>query len=331
MGAAGLGFGFAFLISVAAGGPIIRALTRVGARQSVSEHAPSGHQEKQGTPTMGGIIILLGLAVPVALALSIHPTIWMGWGLLGLTIAYGMIGLLDDYLIAKRGKNLGLRAREKMALQVLVAGGFLLLMWYSAISGRTTVFRLWSDFDLGAWYYPLGLLLIVGFSNALNFTDGLDGLASGISALIALALCASVYAGPGGHWLLLFGGGMAGACCGFLWFNAHPAQIFMGDTGSLALGAGLAGMAMVGKAEGPMQFFAIVPWVALFSVMIQVGVFKYRARKYGFEYARANRVFRRTPIHHHFEELGWKETKIVQRFWLITALSVAITLAVFAR
>jgi phospho-N-acetylmuramoyl-pentapeptide-transferase len=275
---------------------------------------------------MGGFIILLGLMLPMALALTVHPTAATGWSLVGLTLSYGLIGFLDDYLIATRGRNLGLRAREKMALQVLFAGGFLLILWYSAVSGRTTVLRLWTDVDLGIWYYPLGLLLIVGFANALNFTDGLDGLASGVSALIALALCASVYAGHGAHWLLLFGGAIAGACAGFLWFNAHPAQVFMGDTGSLAVGAGLAGMAMIGKAEAPLQLFAVIPWAALFSVMIQVGVFKYRTRRYGLEYARANRVFRRTPIHHHFEELGWKETKIVQRFWLITAFSIAIVL-----
>jgi phospho-N-acetylmuramoyl-pentapeptide-transferase len=124
---------------------------------------------------------------------------------------------------------------------------------------------------------------------------------------------------------------MSGACTGFLWFNAHPAQVFMGDTGSLALGAGLAGMAMIGKAEGPLQLYSVIPWAALLSVIIQVAVFKYRVRTRGLEYARSHRVFRRTPIHHHFEELGWKETKIVQRFWLITAVSIAFTLAAGSR
>src|SRR2546425_11545690 len=124
MGATGLGFGFAFLISVAAGGPFIKGLARLGARQSVSEHAPSGHQEKQGTPTMGGLLILFALAVPMAFVLTLHPTTGTGWSLVGLTLSFGLIGFLDDYLIARRGKNLGLRAREKMALQVVFAGGF---------------------------------------------------------------------------------------------------------------------------------------------------------------------------------------------------------------
>src|SRR5262249_29427555 len=180
MGTAALGFGSAFLVSVAAGGPFIKILGRLGAKQTVSEHAPSRHMEKQGTPTMGGIIILAGLAVPLLMAAAFQG--WLGAvsALFALTVAFGLIGFVDDYLIATRGKNLGLRAREKMALQVIFAGGFLVWLWYSAITGRTTVVRLWADFDLGFWYYPLGLLLIVGFSNALNFTDGLDGLASGV-------------------------------------------------------------------------------------------------------------------------------------------------------
>src|SRR5690349_17883502 len=149
MGTTALGFGSAFLISVAAGGPIIKVLGRLGARQTVSEHAPSRHIEKQGTPTMGGIIILVGLIVPMLMSLAFRSSLSASLGLAALTLSYGLIGFLDDYLIAMRGKNLGLRAREKMALQVLFAGGFVAWLWYSAISGRTTVVRLWMDIDFG--------------------------------------------------------------------------------------------------------------------------------------------------------------------------------------
>jgi phospho-N-acetylmuramoyl-pentapeptide-transferase len=229
---------------------------------------------------------------------------------------------LDDYLIATRGKNLGLRAREKLALQFIFATAFVVFLYVTAVPGRTTVVRLWNEVDFGAVYYAAGVLFIVALSNAVNFMDGLDGLAAGVCCMVALALAATVYGASGYAWLPMFGGALSGACAGFLWFNAHPAQVFMGDTGSLAMGAAIAGMAMMGKAEGAVQLYSVVPWCALFSVIVQVSVFKYRARRYGMEYAKSHRVFRRTPIHHHFEELGWPETRIVHRFWLITALVI---------
>jgi len=326
-----LGFVAGFLISALLGVPAIRILARSGVRQTVSEDAPSRHSEKQGTPTMGGLLILAGLTVPVLFDLLVHPEHLSALALLGLTLGFGAIGFLDDFLIATRGRNLGLRAREKLALQFAVAAAFIIWLAVTAVPLRTTVVRFWTDIELGTAYYVLGVLLIVGVSNAVNFLDGLDGLAAGVCAQIALALALTAYAGHGLDWLPLFGGAVAGGAAGFLWYNAHPAQLFMGDTGSLALGAALAGMAMIGKVEVPFQFYSFVPWAALFSVLIQVSVFKYRTRRYGLEYARANRAFRRTPIHHHFEELGWPETRIVARFWIATAIAIAVTVAVIGR
>jgi phospho-N-acetylmuramoyl-pentapeptide-transferase len=332
MGGAAAGFTVAFGVSTLLGGPIIRLLKQTGAKQTVSEDAPARHAEKQGTTTMGGLLILVGLMVPVLVDVLTDSRHGAEWALLGLTLAYGLIGFLDDYLIATRGKNLGLKARQKLVLQFAFAIGFVIWMRAQAVPGRTTTLSLgeWSA-DLGDWYYVLGTLLIVGLSNAVNFTDGLDGLAGGVTALAALALAATVFAGSSLGWLPLFGGALAGGCAGFLWFNVHPAQVFMGDTGSLALGAALAGMALLGKAEIPLQMYVAVPWAEMASVMIQVAVFKWRKRTRGIEYARENRVFRRTPLHHHFEEIGWRETKIVGRFWLATGLAIAVALAVWGR
>lgn len=275
---------------------------------------------------MGGLLILAGLALPMLFVVVGSPSQSSALALLGLTLAFGLIGFVDDFLIATRGKNLGLKARQKLALQLVFAIAFAAWLHASAESGRTTILRIlpgMRSIDLGLAYYVLGVLFIVGLSNAVNFVDGLDGLAGGVSAIIALAAAATAQAATGYAWLPLFGGALAGGCAGFLWFNAHPAQVFMGNTGSTALGAALAGMAMLGKIEVPFQLYAAVPWAVLLSVVIQVSVFKYRRHRYGLEYAKAHRVFRRTPLHHHFEELGWPETKIVQRFWLATALGIA--------
>lgn len=332
-GTIGAGFVAGAGIGIALGGPVIQWLKRFGASQTVSTDAPEAHKAKQGTTTMGGLLILLGLTIPVLADVALNPGHLTELPLLALTLAFGLIGFLDDLLIARRGRNLGLRAREKLLFQVLFAVGFMWWMSATSVRGRTTVLGIdgWSA-DLGFWYYLLGVLFILGMSNAVNFTDGLDGLAAGVCTLLALALAgtALVSSATAYGWLPLFGGALAGGCAGFLWYNVHPAQVFMGDTGSLALGAALSGMAMLGKTEVEFQAFALVPWAAMFSVIIQVLVFKARKRRHGIEYARTHRVFRRTPLHHHFEELGMRETKIVGRFWLATALAIAATLALTA-
>lgn len=320
-------------IGIASGGAVIRWLKSLGASQTVSTDAPEAHRAKQGTTTMGGLLILLGLTLPVLADVALNPGHLTALALVGLTLAGGLIGFVDDLLIARRGKNLGLKARQKLLLQFLAAIAFVWWLSLTAVRGRTTVLGIdgWSA-NLGQWYYVLGAFFIVGMSNAVNLTDGLDGLAGGVCTLLALALAgtALVSSSTAYGWLPLFGGALAGGCVGFLWFNIHPAQVFMGDTGSLALGAGLAGMAMLGKTEVEFQAFALIPWAATASVIIQVLVFKARKRRHGIEYARTHRVFRRTPLHHHFEELGMRETKIVGRFWLVTALAIAGTLALTA-
>jgi len=178
--------------------------------------------------------------------------------------------------------------------------------------------------DLGIWYYPLALLFVVGLSNATNITDGLDGLSAGLTILVSLALSALVWEmRPDLGFVCV---ALAGALAGFLWWNAHPAQVFMGDTSSLALGAALAGVALLGKQEIGLIIASLVCWVELISVIAQVSAFKWRRMRFGLEYARSHRVFRRAPLHHHFEEVGWAETQVVVRFWIIGAFFAGMSL-----
>ncbi|HZO91047.1 MAG TPA: phospho-N-acetylmuramoyl-pentapeptide-transferase [Chthonomonadaceae bacterium] len=339
-----LGFVAAFLLAALPGKMAIAALQRLGARQNVSEDAPEAHSAKQGTPTMGGLLILFALSVVVLVyfvltQLGEHRRPAQDYSLLPqliLTLAFGAIGFADDFLSARRGKNLGLRAREKFAAQCLVAIGFALWLAKTAQPDLTTSVALTPSLtlgnvvigenvvDLGFWYYPLAVLTIVGLSNATNFTDGLDGLSSGLAILISLAL--ALLLAPISASFGFFAAALAGALAGFLWWNAHPARVFMGDTGSLALGAALAGVALIGKQEIALIVASLVCWAELFSVIIQVLVFKWRRRQHGLEYAQTHRVFRRSPLHHHFEEVGWPETQVVLRFWIAGAVCAALAL-----
>src|SRR5579871_1528800 len=339
-----LGFLTAFLLSAVPGKAMIPLLTRLKAKQSISEDAPRTHTVKQGTPTMGGLMILLSLTVTTLvyflttqIGAHRHPVDdYTLLPLLILTLAFGAIGFLDDFLSARRGKNLGLKAREKFAAQCLIAFGFVFWLAATAKPLTTTMVTLSPSqvtnalgrdsltVDFGWAYYAFALLFLVAFSNATNFTDGLDGLSSGITILMCLALAALVWvmAPALGFYCVAF----AGATAGFLWWNAHPAKVFMGDTCSLAIGAGLAGAAILGKQEIGLIIASLVCWAELISVMIQVSVFKWRRQRHGLEYAKAHRIFRRTPLHHHFEELGWPETAVVTRFWIAGAVCAALAL-----
>lgn len=333
------GFVLAFLVAVIPGKFAIGLLRKLGAKQNVSENAPSTHAAKQGTPTMGGLLILFAFTV---VYLALFAATQMGnyrqetreyapIALLIMTLAFGVIGFIDDYLSARRGKNLGFRAREKFAAQVIVAIGWVLYLAKTAQPGLTTSIQfgaaqVMSPFvvDLGIWYYVLMAIYLVALSNATNITDGVDGLSSGVTIAISLALAVLLSAMYPA--LSLFCVVLAGALAGFLWWNAHPAKVFMGDTASLALGAGLCGAAMLGKQEAALFIASLVCWAELLSVVIQVSVFKYRKKRHGLDYAKANRVFKRTPLHHHFEELGWKETTVSTRFWIVGAVCGALAL-----
>jgi len=321
-----------FLLTAVPGKRAIEWLRGMGARQTVSQDAPSAHSVKQGTPTMGGIMFL----IPFVLV-SCAIIAWSGMArtepallpVFLLTISFALIGFADDFLSMLRGKNLGLTAPQKFAAQCLVAIGFVFWLGRTAQPIATQVqwapsAILTPPLDLGPAYYLTAVLFLVGLSNATNITDGLDGLAGGVTFLICVAAAALTWMSHPGLSLLTMA--LAGGLLGFLWWNAHPAKVFMGDTGSLPIGALLAGVALAGKQEVGIILASLLCWAELVSVIVQVTVFKLRRRSKGLEYAKANRVFLRTPLHHHFEEMKVPETAIVSRFWVAGAVLVVIAL-----
>lgn len=314
-------FGLAFLIVLLLGPLVIERLRVLKFGQNINTDAPERHRQKQGTPTMGGVLIVLGVALALLFGLllpTLRPLSPQVVAVALVFFGHALLGFADDWAKIKRGKSLGLMARQKFAGQAVIAGLFVAWLYLTALPDFTTRIivgpgRFW---DLGLWYYPLTFLLMIGLSNAVNLTDGLDGLASGLSVLAALGLSWTVYAGF--TQLPLIGDAIAGACLGFLWFNAHPAKVFMGDTGSLALGAALAAMGIVGKQEIVLLVLCVMFLIEIGSVMIQVPYFKMTGGK---------RVFRMTPIHHHFELLGVAETQVVARFWIGGVLALGLGLA----
>jgi phospho-N-acetylmuramoyl-pentapeptide-transferase len=320
----------AFLI-----GPIaIRRLTALRVGQVVRTEGPESHLGKAGTPTMGGVIIIL--AATLSTLLWAQLTNWYTLLALGALLWMGAIGFLDDYLKVVQGKTRGLVARYKMVGQWtfgLALGLFLVLNPISPHPTTWTTVPFFSDYA-AVFAAPAFVLftgaVVSGSSNAVNLTDGLDGLASGLTAISATTLGVFAYiAGrtdtssylgffylPGAGELTIFAVALAGAAIGFLWFNAHPAQVFMGDTGSLALGGALGVMAILLKAEFLLVIVGGVFVMETLSVALQVGWFKYTRRRFG----EGRRIFRMAPIHHHFEELGWPETKVVVRFWILGVL-----------
>ncbi|MBM7867517.1 phospho-N-acetylmuramoyl-pentapeptide-transferase [Heliobacterium gestii] len=303
---------WAFIVAGAAGlliGPwLIPYLRRLKFGQSIREEGPKGHQHKAGTPTMGGLLFLI--AVPVAVLSTTGLTPVSGVLLLGL-IGFGLIGFLDDYIKVVKKRNLGLRAWQKFAGQLVLS----LLLIYSVVHGTdrgTTLyipgFNAW--WDAGALYYILALLLIVGTTNAVNLADGLDGLAAGMTFWVALAFTVIASAGTSGA-TAAFSAALAGGCIGFLFFNHHPARMFMGDTGSLALGGAVATLALLTRTELILPILGAVFVAETLSVILQVASFKLTGK----------RIFRMSPLHHHFELGGWHETTVVYTFWGASLIS----------
>lgn len=319
-------FLIAFGVAVVLGPRVIAALHRLKFGQNINEDAPEGHRKKQGTPTMGGVLLVLSLVVTLGVGLLAAPALRPFSGALGAVVlvflAHAALGFADDFRKIKSGKSLGLKAREKLAGQVVIALVFVGWLYYTSQPNFTTQIWLWRDqhCDLGWFYYPLAFLLMIGLSNSANLTDGLDGLAGGLSIFTLLGLSLTMHLNF--PQLPLFGFALAGACLGFLWFNAHPAKVFMGDTGSLALGSSFAAMAIIGKQEILVLLYALVFILETVSVLIQVSVFQSTGGKRN----GGRRVFLMTPIHHHFEKLGWAETQVVARFWIIGILALVLGL-----
>jgi phospho-N-acetylmuramoyl-pentapeptide-transferase len=279
--------------------------------QNIREEGPEGHHEKAGTPTMGGIIIFTAVSAPFLL-LSDYD--WRSVGVYGAAMLCALLGFADDYTKIIRRRSLGLSGRHKLIGQVVIS----LLLWWVATkeAGLSDTVRLRTvdaTIDLGV-FYPLFIYLVVaGATNAVNLTDGLDGLAAGCAAIVLLAYIGITFITRGENDLALLAACLVGACVGFLWFNAFPATIFMGDTGSLGLGGAIAGLAVMTKTEELLILLGGIFVVEALSVIVQVFSFQ-TFRK---------RVFLMAPIHHHFEILGWSETKIILRFWIIAAICAA--------
>lgn len=319
----------AFLAALLLGPTVIEGLRVLKFGQNINFDAPARHLQKQGTTTMGGVLMVLGVAVTLIAGLlfshTLHPLSPQLIVVVLVFFAHAVLGFTDDYLKAKRGKSLGLKARWKLFGQILIALAFVAYLSMNAQTKFTTEIAVWRGvtWDLGYGYYVFAFLVMIGLSNAVNLTDGLDGLAGGLTMLAVLGLAWTVYTlRPGFEQLPLFGDALAGSCLGFLWFNAHPAKVFMGDTGSLAIGGALAAMGFIGKQEVVLLIFSVMFLLEMVSVLLQVGYFKATGGK---------RIFKMTPIHHHFELAGIEETQVVARFWIggVIALVLGLLCAPF--
>ncbi|MBI4573052.1 MAG: phospho-N-acetylmuramoyl-pentapeptide-transferase [candidate division NC10 bacterium] len=322
----------ALVVSMILGPPIIRKLSAMRARQVIRDDGPKSHLKKAGTPTMGGVLILLAVASATLLwAQLTNRFIWLA--LLSM-LAMGTVGFLDDYLKLKRGTSTGLRPRQKFFWQILIGllvGGYLYLFPTDLFTTTLPIpfLKRWMP-ELGIWYIAFAMLVLVGCANAVNLTDGLDGLA--IVPTLMAAATFTLFAYVAGHAAIarylqvifvrgaselpIFAAALVGASLGFLWFNAHPAQVFMGDTGSLALGGALATVALVTKNELILVVAGGCFVMEALSVIIQV--FWYRRT--------GRRVFRMAPIHHHYELNGLPEPKIIVRFWIVSFVLQVIAL-----
>jgi phospho-N-acetylmuramoyl-pentapeptide-transferase len=337
----------AMFLALVFGPWLIRMLRELQIGQYIREEGPQEHKKKAGTPTMGGVLIVISTAVPVLLWADLeNPFVLLA---LFALLAFAAIGFVDDYAKVAKRRNLGLTGKHKITLQILVSSvvgiTLLVLSTHFAYSTQLVVpfFKRWHP-DLvihsllhSQHFWPLAFvpflafvaLVITGSSNAVNLTDGLDGLAIGCTVIAAGALTVLTYVSSNSRWanyldiqyiprigeLTVFCGALVGASLGFLWYNAHPAEVFMGDVGSLALGGTLGTVAVIIKQEVLLVFVGGIFVIEALSVILQVGSFKLRGK----------RIFRMAPIHHHFELLGWSESKVIVRFWI-----AALVFALFA-
>jgi phospho-N-acetylmuramoyl-pentapeptide-transferase len=338
----------ALLIAFVVGPGMIRRLREMRVGQVIRAEGPASHQAKRGTPTMGGLIIVAATVIPTLLWARINnPFVIVTLVAMLWTAA---IGFLDDYLKVVQGQSRGLVAKWKLAGQVsfgISLGIFLLLRpmvdpGVIPASGTTVPFFKFLVVVFAPWLYVVFVTgVVTGFSNAVNLTDGLDGLAAGLSAIAAgtFAFFAyilgrtdttgylNLFMLPGAGELAVLCSALTGGCLGFLWFNAHPARVFMGDTGSLSLGGTFGTMAILLKAEFLLVIVGGVFVAEAISVMLQTGVYRWHRGTRGREYADAHRVFRMAPVHHHFEKLGWAETTVVVRFWILGVFCALAALA----
>ena len=319
-----------FLITYFSGKKVIPYLHKLKYGQTILEIGPSWHKNKQGTPTMGGVIFVVGIFLSLILTLPLYyfftvqnnlrlqepplMTLKIISGLL-MALAYGVIGFLDDYVKVVKKRNLGLTARQKLIMQFLVVGSYLFSLYFSEIfqgghSATSTLIPFFGRVDFGIFYWPMAALLIVGMVNAVNLTDGIDGLCTSITFFVAIffMLIAGFFSMMN---LSIVAGALLGGCFGFLMYNIHPAKVFMGDTGSLFLGGLICAIAFTLDMPILLPIIGVVYVAEMFSVMLQVAYFKATKGK---------RIFKMSPLHHHFEMCGWSEMKLCVVFDIVTII-----------
>jgi phospho-N-acetylmuramoyl-pentapeptide-transferase len=322
----------ALIVSFVIAPSMIAWLRRLKVGQHVRNDGPQTHLTKQGTPTMGGLLIIAALVSSVLLWSDL--TNKYVWVVLFAALTFGGIGFWDDYLKVVKRQSTGLRAYQKSGLQILASLAIGLFLYFNTGDPNSThlsvPFLKRLLLNLGWFYIPFVVVVIVGSSNAVNLTDGLDGLAIGLVGIASTANAVIVYLGgnriiadylkilyiPGSGELAIFCGAMLGASLGFLWYNAHPAEVFMGDVGSLSLGGALGTLAVVTKHELILVVVGGIFVAETVSVMLQVASYKLTGR----------RIFRMAPIHHHFEQMGWPESKVITRFWIIGIILALISI-----
>lgn len=296
-------------------GPIvIPRLTKLKFGQAIREEGPQSHLQKTGTPTMGGLIFIVAFLIPVAFSLTfdLSKVMFVAMALL----SFGAVGFLDDYLKVVKKHNLGLRAKHKFMLQGILSVIFTL--WSLSWGTETYIPFTTGLIDLSWFYFPLVVIMFIAIDNAVNLTDGLDGLASSITAIVSIFFMVMGFV-QRDNVVIMLSAGMLGGLIAYLKFNWFPAKVFMGDTGSLALGGYVGAMAILLKMPLFIPLFGLIYFIETLSVMIQVGVYK-KTKK---------RVFKMAPIHHHFEMVGWNEVKIVSRFSILTVLMCILSYFIY--
>lgn len=313
-----------FVLSLIWGDPLIKLMRHFKIGKIIREEGPESHIEKLGTPTMGGFIIILPVVI---LTILLNAATVLGFDISGYSVLaplavlfiYGILGAIDDWEgIRGPRKGLGMSARTKFILQTIIALVTAFILKYSLRVPELYWPGYPDPIPMGIAYIPIATIIIVGFSNAVNFTDGLDGLA-GLISITAFAAYGVIALMQEQIFLANFCFTIVGALLGFIWFNVHPAQLFMGDAGSLALGATLGTVALMTGQWLLLPLIAIIPVSEVLSVVLQVIYFKWTGGK---------RLFKMAPLHHHFELLGWSETQVVQRFWIINLLTVLLGIAI---
>lgn len=303
-----------FIITLILGPILIPVLKKFKIGQSIREEGPKTHLKKTGTPTMGGIIIFIALIITVITSGMINKDMYV---LIFATFGFGMIGFIDDYIKVVKKRNLGLKAYQKLIGQIVLATLLAIYQSSTSVLGTKLIVPFIANqyIDLGILYIPFIIFVVVGTVNSVNLTDGLDGLASGVT-LIVLSFFGIIALSWGMGSISIFSTALAGACLGFLIHNAYPAKIFMGDTGSLALGGAISAIAILLNIPLIIPIVGGIYFIEALSVIIQVTSFKLTKK----------RVFLMSPLHHHYEQKGWKETKIVAVFWIFTVIFCLIGL-----